>query len=86
MKKNSGFTVVEISIVMGVFMILLSLSFINFSSLPSRANVVSSTQGLIADLKSQQTLAMSGDTGGGVGQSDYGVHFEGNSQCKKRAR
>lgn len=74
--KNLGFTVVEISIVMGVFLIFLTLSFVNFTPLPSRANVSSITQNLIADLKAQQTQSMSGDTKGDTQQSDYGIHFE----------
>lgn len=76
---NSGFTIVELSVVMGIFLILLTLSFINLTALPSRATASSSTQNLIADLKAQQTLAMSGDTKGGGAQSSYGVHFEGGS-------
>jgi len=79
MKRNSGFTVIELSVVMGIFLILLTLSFVNLTPLPSRATANSITQNLIADLKAQQTLAMSGDTGGVGGQSDYGVHFEGES-------
>jgi prepilin-type N-terminal cleavage/methylation domain-containing protein len=78
-KQNSGFTVIELSVVMGIFLILLTLSFINLTPLPSRATVTSSTQNLIADLRATQTQAMSGDTKGGTVQSDYGVHFEGGS-------
>jgi prepilin-type N-terminal cleavage/methylation domain-containing protein len=78
-KINSGFTVIELSVVMGIFLILLTLSFINLTPLPSRATATSATQNLIADLRATQTQAMSGDTKGGVTQSAYGVHFEGGS-------
>ena len=80
MKKNDGFTLVELMIVIGIILILFGLSWINFTSLPSRATLQTDSVALINDLKSQQMLAMTGDTGvGSTQQSDYGIHFESTS-------
>jgi prepilin-type N-terminal cleavage/methylation domain-containing protein len=77
MKKDGGFTLVELMIVIGIILILFGLSWINFTSLPSRATLQTDSVALINDLRSQQMLAMTGDTGVGGTQSDYyGIHFE----------
>lgn len=76
MKKNGGFTITELMIVIGIISILFGLSWINFTSLPSRASLQTDSVTLINDLKSQQMLAMTGDTGVGGSESNYGVHFE----------
>jgi len=77
MKKNGGFTITELMIVIGIILILFGLSWINFTSLPSRATLQTDSVALINDLKSQQMLAMTGDTGVGETEvSNYGVHFE----------
>lgn len=76
MKKNSGFTITELMIVIGIISILFGLSWINFTSLPSRASLQTDSVALINDLKSQQMLAMTGDMGVGGTESNYGVHFE----------
>lgn len=76
MKENGGFTITELMIVIGIILILFGLSWINFTSLPSRATLQTDSVALINDLKSQQMLAMTGDTSGGGAQSDYGVYFE----------
>ena len=73
---GAGFTIIELMTVIGIILILFGLSWINFTSLPSRATLQTDSVALINDLKSQQMLAMTGDTSGGGAQSDYGVHFE----------
>ncbi len=73
---GAGFTVVELLVVMGIFMTMLTLSFINLTSLPSKTTTLAITQNLVSDIRSQQTLAMTGDSGGGGAQSAYGMHFE----------
>lgn len=77
-QRNSGFTIVELVVVMGIFLVIFSFAWINFSTLPSRTTSATSVQALVADLKSQQTQAMSGDSSGsGIG-SDYGIYFGTN--------
>lgn len=66
----------ELMTVIGIILVLFGLSWINFTSLPSRATLQTDSVALINDLKSQQMLAMTGDTQGGGAESDYGVHFE----------
>lgn len=75
-KLERGFTLVELTVVIGIVLILFGLSWINFTSLPSRATLQTSVISLINDIKSQQMLSMTGDTGGSGVESDYGVHFE----------
>lgn len=75
-KLERGFTLVELTIVIGIILILFGLSWINFTSLPSRATLQTDLVSLINDIKSQQMLVMTGDTGGSGVESDYGVHFE----------
>lgn len=77
--ESRGFTIVELITVMGIILIIFSLSWISLTSLPSRATLQTDTVALINDIKSQQVLAMTGDASGGGTASDYGVHFETTS-------
>ena len=74
MKSNTGiagFTVVELIVVMFIVLTLFGLTWINFTPLPSRTSSQASASVVLADIKSQQTQAMSGEQ-----ESDYGVRFE----------
>lgn len=74
MKKNKGFVLVELVLVMGI--ILLLSGFVIFSLVGEQRNVsVSSlTDAVVSDIKSQQTKAMEG-IGGQSGQA-YGIYLE----------
>lgn len=76
MKKNHGFTVVELIVVIALFLIIFSFSWINFGPLFSRSSTDIDSQTLLADIRSQQTQSMSGDSSGGSSQSAYGIYFE----------
>ena len=60
MKK--GFTLVEIMVTIGIFVILITLSSINFFTTYSQSNLGASQDVLIADLKTAQANAMAGDS------------------------
>ncbi len=77
-KLEKGFTLVELIMVVGLVMILLSFGWINLTSLPSKASLQTDLTTLINDIKSQQMLSMTGDTAGGE-VSDYGIYFENAS-------
>jgi prepilin-type N-terminal cleavage/methylation domain-containing protein len=70
MKK--GFTLVELLVSIGILIVLFSIVTINISPLPSNTLQNSNLDTLLADIKSQQTKAMSSD-------SSTGIHFENGS-------
>lgn len=75
-----GFTLVELILVMGIFALLAALSSINFFSVYSRANLGTSSDLLVADLRTQQAKAMAGE--GSLGLQafpDRYVVFRGES-------
>ncbi len=57
---DSGFTLVELLLVMGLFAILVGLSTTNFLSFQHRTTLTAGTETLLSDIKSQQTKAMVG--------------------------
>lgn len=74
MKKNNGFVLVELIVVMGI--VLLLSGFVIFSLINTKKNVSvdSSADAIISDIKSQQTKAMQG-IGEQSGQA-YGVYID----------
>ncbi len=74
-KNFKGFTLVETIVVMGIIAALTGLGTINLIGAKRSADVSASVNVLIADLKSQQSRTMSGDTESGLVIDDYGVYF-----------
>ena len=77
MKK--GFTLIEVLLVMGLFAILAGLVSMNLLRPQTQASLEGTVQTIIADVKSQQLKAMSGDSEGQAAAQQYGVHFETSS-------
>ena len=75
-KPKSGFTLVEISVVIGIVLTLTGLAVVNLSGAQRRSYLASTTSTLIADMKSQQSKAMSGETEGRSTHDAYGIYFE----------
>lgn len=75
---NSGFTIVEFLVAVGVFLILTGLMAVNFIRPQTKANVDSIAQALFSDIKNQQTKAMVGDATGQSTSQAYGVYFNNN--------
>lgn len=71
--NDSGFTLVELLVVMAIAVILWTLATMTLLRPQERVNLDSVVTTLAADIKAQQTKAMTGDAGG-----DYGIHFELN--------
>ena len=69
--KQNGFTLIEFIVVMTLFTTMFGLSWLNLSTLPSKTAKITSIQTLTADIRAQQTQAMSGDA-----DRDYGVYFD----------
>jgi prepilin-type N-terminal cleavage/methylation domain-containing protein len=69
---SKGYTLIELLVSMGILAILFTLVTLNISPLPSNTLQVTNLDTLLADIKSQQSLAMSTN-------SSYGVRFETSS-------
>jgi prepilin-type N-terminal cleavage/methylation domain-containing protein len=73
---RAGFTLVELLIVMGVIAVLGGLATVNLFQPQAAANVSSIVDKLVADLKSQQTKAMAGDTWGAGSAQEHGIYVQ----------
>ena len=69
---GKGYTLIELLVSMGILAVLFAITTINISPLPSNTLQTTNLDTLLSDIRSQQTLAMTGDT-------SYGVHFESGS-------
>ena len=74
-KKNSGVTIVELLVVMGILAVIFGTSSILLLGSQKKASLNSSINRLVVDLKEQQLKAMVGDTGGSGVASPSGVYF-----------
>ncbi len=73
-----GYTMAELLVLMGIFAILVSLGSVNFFSTFNQNNVGTSLDVLLADLRSAQAKAMSGQTISGT-PANWGVKFLSDS-------
>jgi prepilin-type N-terminal cleavage/methylation domain-containing protein len=76
---KSGFTVIEMIIVVGLIAALLGAASLRLLNISQIASVMNSTDKLVTDIKEQQTKAMATDTSGSGVVSDYGVYFQTGS-------
>ncbi len=77
--RNHGFTLIEISIVLAITALLLSLAMISLTRVQTNTYVDTSAQSLLSDIKLQQTNAMNGRLSQSGTTTQYGIHFETNS-------
>ena len=75
----NGFTLIEMLVVIGILLTLISLTTISLTRIQSRVNLTTTVNDFIADLREQQTRAMVGDTGTGLAPDNFGIHFDANS-------
>ena len=73
--KRGGFTLIEIIIAMSIFATLSGIITINLLHAQSKTSLDTSVASILADIKGQQTLAMSGSIQGGTSASEYGIYF-----------
>lgn len=84
-KKNhhqgtqAGFTLVELLVVLGIISVLFALSVINLGQAQTTTSLISVTNKMLADIKSQQLLAMTGGTGSTSSQQPQGVYVQSGS-------
>lgn len=75
-KILSGFTLIEMIVVIGLFITLFAISTISLTNLIPKANFVTTHQSILSDIKSQQLKAMTGSTSGTGNGSAYGIFLE----------
>jgi prepilin-type N-terminal cleavage/methylation domain-containing protein len=76
--KQSGFTLIEVVVVMGIFVILASFATINLLRPQRSADLNSTTTSIIADIKQQQARSMLGEASGGSSAVVHSIYFENN--------
>lgn len=76
---SSGYTFIEVIVVIGIVSILFLFATVSLLGTQRKPALTSAVSEVMTDLRQQQVKAMSGETGGGVGNSSYGVYF-GQSQ------
>jgi type II secretory pathway pseudopilin PulG len=74
-KSQSGLTLIEMIIVIGIVMSLLGIAFLNISNIRVVSSGGNATTVLISDLKNQQIKAMTGDTEGRGVADNYGIQI-----------
>lgn len=79
MFHKKAFTVVEMTVVLGMIATLLAYSIINLSTIQHKAYLSSTIDTFVSDLKQQQLKAMVGDTEGRSTNDYYGIYFSTNS-------
>jgi prepilin-type N-terminal cleavage/methylation domain-containing protein len=72
---KKGFTLVEISVVLGIIAVMVTYSVINLSTVQHTAYLSTTIDTFVSDLKQQQLKAMVGDTEGRGANDYYGVYF-----------
>jgi len=77
-KINSGFTLLEVLVVIAVFSMLLGLLTINLINSEPKASLNLDTATVIADIRNQQLKAMTGNSYNNL-PSAYGVYLEADS-------
>lgn len=75
MNSKSGFTLVEVLIVMGIILILFSITSLNLSNTVPKSSLNDAVQLLVANIKQQQLSALTGNTEGQTNSSSYGIYF-----------
>lgn len=78
-KQESGFTLVELLVVIIIITILFALSTVNLGQAQTTASLQSITNTLLADIKNQQLLAMVGEEGSTSSQQPHGIYIEAHS-------
>lgn len=76
---QKGFTVVDLMIVMATIAILLGLVSVNLIGVQDKANLNTTLNTLVSDIRTQQLKAMVGDTQGTSTPGQFGLHFDADS-------
>jgi len=75
---RQGFTFIEVMVIMGMMAILVGFATINLIGAQRKASLTQTVDTLTADLRGQQTKAMTGQIKNGSVPAGYGIYFETN--------
>ena len=72
-RVQSGFTIIELMVSIGILAIIFALSSINLSGLPQSSSQSAAIDTLLSDIRSQQTQAMASNVSSGIhfGTTNY---------------
>ena len=73
---QSGFTIIEIIVVLGILATLTGIGFISVVNIQRRVPLSATASIMMGDLRGQQTKAMAGDTQGADAGGSYGIYFQ----------
>lgn len=73
---RKGFTITELTVVLGILSILVTYSVINLTSVQHTTYLETTVDTVTSDLKQQQIKAVSGDTEGRGTIDSYGIYFQ----------
>ncbi len=79
LRKKRGFTLIEVVVAMSIFATLSGIVTINLLHAQSKTSLDTELNSLLAEIKSQQTLAMSGSMQNGSAPTEYGIYFDSTS-------
>ena len=74
--RTAGFTLVELLVGLVIVSVLVAASLINLGKPQQTANLSSTLDTLIADIKNQQNAAMAGGSGGSASAQTYGLYVQ----------
>lgn len=74
--SQKGFTLVEFLLVMSIFVVMTGIATVNLFSFQRESQLNATFNTFVADIKNQQTKAMSGDTAGEGVVQNYGIIFD----------
>lgn len=77
MKK--GFTIIEVLVVLTILITLMGIGYLSVLGIERRAPVSTTENAVIADMRGQQTKAMTGDAQAGSAPDSYGIYFQTNA-------
>ena len=76
---RQGFVLVELIIVVGIIATLFTIGYVRVIDIQRRVPLNATVDTLVADLRGQQTKAMTGETEGVGGPDSYGIAFQATS-------
>ena len=76
---QKGFTLIELIIVMVLFITIAAFVTTNLMEAQHHASISTTLTTLVADIKNQQSQAMTGENSQGSSPNYYGIHFSTNS-------
>jgi prepilin-type N-terminal cleavage/methylation domain-containing protein len=75
-RRQAGFTLVEVLIVMGLMAVLITMTTISLIRPQTSASIASTVSQLVNDLKAQQLRSMSGNSGSATSAQANGVYVQ----------